>query len=116
MRQVVMQNPRRTIIRRDQYVDAAVIIDVPEGGAAAHAQLRENRSGIAAFINESPFPSRIADQQVALEEGIRLTALFLAQCNCPVRQKQVEPSIVIEIEPAGSETGVWECDGVDTGS
>src|SRR5258708_714210 len=115
MRQVIAQDSGRTIVRGDQDVDAAVIIDVAERGSAAYRTLCEDWTGIAAHVDEAPWSGGIADQEVALEKRIWLAALFFTKSDGAVRQKQIQPAIVVEIEPAGAESGVGECDGVNAG-
>ena len=87
----------------DDDVDVAVVVDVPERGAAADGGLTEDRLPWALTFSNRPFPRlRSSRFRSSLEFLVELRRLRL---NRSVRRKQIEPPVVVEVEPGGAETG-----------
>ena len=87
---------------------SAPVLSAPhaERGAPAHSRSRENGAGFFADIREAALAAWIVDQQIPLEKRIGLPSLFFAQRYRPMGQKQIEPAIVVEVEPTHPEAGV----------
>jgi hypothetical protein len=88
----------------DDDVDVAVVVDVLERGAAADGGLTEDRTALRADVFEPTVP-QISQQQISLVVREFLAKSRRLRLDRSVRREQIEPPVVVEVEPASAETG-----------
>ena len=109
---VVDQQSRPSGSVAHQHVDVAVVVDVAEGGAAADFRQLECRAGAIGDVLE-PAVAEIAEQLFPLvqrERIVRVPERFNGR-NRSVDRQDVEPAVVVEVEPGGPESGIREARG-----
>src|SRR5690349_5585340 len=100
---VVDEQPRWSIDVAHDDVDVAVVIDITKCGAAADATLLkgldEGRRVFEVSVTE------VAKQQTALvvREGFAQSRLL--SLDRSIRGEQIEPAVVVEVEPRCAEAG-----------
>ena len=101
-RALVQQQPHGAAVGRDDDVDVAVVVDVAERGASADLGALEGRPAVAARIDEAPVAG-IVEQLVLHLERVRLAALRLDCIDGAVGDEEIEPAVVVVVEPVGAE-------------
>ena len=87
-------------------IDVAVVVDVAERRAAADLRQRERRARACADVLE-PAAAEVAEQQLPLVQRERIARLpqRLDDLHRAVDRDQIEPAVVVEVEPARPEPG-----------
>ncbi len=110
----VHQQLRRTGVVGDEHVFVAVVVDVAKRRAASHLRLQEDRTRLRGDVLEAAV-AQVAEQQLALVHRKRVRRRAFSRLDAAVDREQVEPPVVVEIEPAGAEPGVLEARGSQSG-
>jgi len=100
----IQQQTHRSVVGGDQDIDVAVVVDVAKGRTATDLGARERRSARGAGLVE-PSASGIAEELIPHPVRRRLSALRLDDVDGAVGDEQVEPAVVVVIEPIGAESG-----------
>src|SRR3954469_18585779 len=100
-RAVISQQRRRFVHIDDDYVDVAIIIEVPESRTAAGARLRDDGASLGGDVGKASVPQISVENLPLLKREVELPAIDFGE-NVAVRHKYVRPPIVIEVEEANS--------------
>ncbi len=103
---LVDQQSSGAVVVPYQDVDVAVIVDIAKGCTAAYLGECERRArAITGFLE--PATAQIVEEQLPLMQWQRILGLpeRLDDLHCPVHRQQVEPSVVVEVEPRSAEPG-----------
>src|SRR5438309_6872766 len=105
---LVAEKANGSVIVVNHEVDRTIVIDIAESDAAADVGALKRRPGQARGLAKRFAASLVVKQLAALGvwEGARL--IGPSNGDCSVRDKQVEPAIVVVIEPARAKAGVAE--------
>ena len=97
-----------------QHIGVAVVVDVSERGAAAHFRQLEHRSGAIRRRLEA-LAARVAEHLVALVQRERVVRpeRFEVQDDGAVHRDDVQPAVVVDVDPGGSEAGVRQARRAD---
>src|SRR5262245_58736979 len=108
----VDQEAGRSVDVRDHDVNVAVVIDVAKGHTAADIEPLERRAPFRRHVFEPSVP-KIAEEELAFAVGKLLLAALLDGFDCPVRNEEVEPAVVVDIEPRSAKPGVAPAHGAE---
>ena len=103
----VDQQPGGCVNVGDDDVDVTVVVDVAKRGAAADFEQLEQRSRLRRDILESSI-AQIAEEELRFAVGKPLLAALLDRFDRAVGNEQVQPAIVVEIEPGCTKPRVAE--------
>ena len=94
---------------RHDHVHVAVVVNVAERGAPTHFRQPEHGTGAMGHVLELPH-AQITDQQVRLLKGKRIVGSERVQVlrHPPVHSEDVQPAVVVVVEPACAESSVRE--------
>ncbi|MDZ7638514.1 MAG: hypothetical protein U5J83_09745 [Bryobacterales bacterium] len=104
---MIEQQPYRAVVVRDRDIDVAVEIHVAERRASAHFIQGQRFAAFRRGVHKALPVPLIADEQIALEEWVRLAALRFFACHRTVGDKQVKVAIVVGIKPVGAKARNW---------
>ena len=105
---VVAKQPGGACIVGQHQIGVAVVVDVPVRHPTA--DLREHkRSGLIGYLLEAA-ATQVLIEGVGLMDGIDVSPLhqILDHLHRAVADKQIEPTIVVEVEQRGPKAGVFE--------
>src|SRR4051812_27440883 len=103
---LVQKKPNSAIVVGDNDVHCAIIVDVPESGAAAHFRQCKRRSSRLGHFLELLSLALIMKQLIWLAERVRDPSQGLYAIHGAVGDKQIELSIIVIVKPFGAETCV----------
>ena len=109
---MVDQQPRRPGVVAHQHVDVAVVVDVPERGAAPRLRRFERRAGLLRHVREAAV-AEVAEQRPALIVGKPPRGAPRPRRDRAVHGQQIQPAVVVEVEPGGAPPGVGEAAGAE---
>ena len=112
---VVDEKPRRTRAVRDEHVRVAVVVDVAERRAAPRLDEVEYRTRLGRDVLETA--TRIAEQLLALAErkrGVLAAQRLHVLVDVAIHGEQIEPAVVVEIEPSGAKAREGQARSADT--
>src|SRR3954463_5145499 len=98
---VISQQRRRFVHIDDDYVDVAIIIEVPESRTAAGARLGNDGASLGGDVGEASIPQVSVENPPLLKRKVELPGIDFGE-YVAVRHKYVRPPIVIEVEQANS--------------
>ena len=99
---VVPQQPRRTVVRGNQEIEVAVVVDVAVRRATRDDALLEGGAGAQADVLELLCPE-VPEQVRRLRIGdLRLDLVDVVR-DMPVRGKDIEPAVEIRVEEEARE-------------
>ena len=111
---LVDEQPSPAVVVGDEDVHVAVVVDVAEGRPAAHLRRCERGAGAIRHVGETPV-GEIAEQLVALCVREGRAGVLADVLHRAVDCQHVEPPVVVEVEPGGSEAGLAEAGGAEPG-
>ena len=103
------------ILYLSDHVHVAIVVQITEGHAAADEQAIEEGTGLAADVAETG-PTLIVEQLTALSIGNRLAALAFDDVDGAIGHEQIEPAVVVVVDPPGAEAGSVRRGGTKTRS
>src|SRR5207249_8194765 len=103
----VDEQPHASARAADEDVGPSVVVHVPKGNSSTDVRYREHAARTARDVLESAV-SQIPVQLVghAQRERLLRSGLRLNGRDAAIGDEQIEPAIVVEVEPPGSEAGL----------
>src|SRR5262245_27459255 len=101
---LVEQQPGGPVIIGNQHIKITIVVDIANGCAAADPRHLKSHTGSRGCFSER-FSAFIVKELIALIERIWLTAQCWQQGYCAVCNEQIEPPVVIIINPSDAEPG-----------
>ena len=102
---VVHEQPQSSRVVAHDHVDVAVVVDVAERRTATRFRQHERGTGLVGDVLEAAV-AEIADQQLALVVRKRLIRSSLMGDDRAVHHEEIEPPVVVEVEPRRTPAGV----------
>ena len=104
-----------SVVVAHQHVHVAVVVDIAEGGPAAYLGQLEHRASPVGDLLEPPV-GEIAEQLFSLVQRKRIVRARkrLDSLHRSVDRQEVQPAVVVKVEPGGPETGVRETEGTQS--
>ena len=102
---LVEEQPGRTVVVGDDDVDVAIVVDVPKGGSPGDLHELERRSGFASNLVKTAVAAA-SEKLVPLLKRIGPISQGLDVAHRAIDDEQVQPPVVVVVEPPGSESGV----------
>ena len=104
---VVDQQPDRSAVVRHHDIGVAVVVDIAERGAATDLGMLQDRAGLSGDVLESPV-AEIAEQLLGLLQRKRFVPRerFGRMPDRSVDGQDVQPAVVVEVEPGRAEARV----------
>src|SRR5262249_55845142 len=109
----VDQQAGRGMDTRNDDVDVPVVVDVAERRTAADLEALERRSRLRGDVLETAV-AQIAEEELALAVGKPVRSALLDRFDRAVDREQIEPAVVVEIDPRGAKAGVPEAHRTDS--
>src|ERR1043166_5498096 len=100
---------RWTVVGGEQNIGAAIAVHIAESRAARDIEALEGRPRLRGDICK--FIAGVVNQEIFFSVRSGLAALFFAEGYRAVGDEEVGPAVVIVVDPARAETGVWVGDG-----
>src|SRR5256885_4308291 len=112
---VVEEQLRRPVVVRDDDVGVAVVVDVSEGRAAADRGAPEHRAGARWHVIEASV-REVSKQLLRLVQRKRIVRLRqrLNRLHGAVDGEQIEPAVVVVVEPRRAEARERQAGGRKT--
>src|SRR5439155_9686521 len=101
---LIQQKSHGAVVVRDDDVNVTVVVDVAERCAAADLRARERRPAGSARLLEAP-GTGIVKQLVRHPIGQRLPAQRFDDVDAAVGDEQIEPPVVVIVDPVRAESG-----------
>ena len=101
----VHQQANRSVDIADDHVDVAVVVDVAERRSATDVEQLEHGARVPGDVLESSV-AQIPEQELSLAVRKQLVAALPDRFDRSVDCQEVQPAVVVEIEPGRSEAGV----------
>src|SRR5258708_6045724 len=103
---LIKKQPCRPVVVGDQDIGVAVVVDITKGCAATDFEKLESLAGRARDIDELS-SAVIMKELIRRAQGISvpLACQLRQKLNGPIRNKQIEPPIVVIIEEQRAEAG-----------
>src|SRR5262249_50776735 len=86
-------------------IDVAIVVDVAERRSAAHLERLEDGARLTGHVFETAIP-KVSEEKLALAVGKSLGRALLDRFDRSVHRQEVQPAVVVEVEPRGAEAGV----------
>src|SRR5262249_19038389 len=103
-RGLIQKHHGRSVVDRHDDVGVAVVVEIAERGRAIYRFARKCWTRPARYIAELAV-AQVVEQEVLHPQRHRLAALPLDQIDGAVGGEQIEPSVVVVVDPAGTEAG-----------
>src|SRR5262249_33941621 len=101
---VVAQQLRRSVQIDDYQIYIAVVIDVPEGDAAAGSKVRQHCAKLAGYFTKGTVA-------IVSKQQLRLKIIGKLRVNMTISDKQVHPTVIVVVKEFGSPTNVGQAHG-----
>jgi hypothetical protein len=110
----VQQELDRALVVGHHHVDVPVVVDVAEGRATARIAPLERRAAHRRHVVETA-GAEVAEELLGLPEHVGLAPARgrVRQLDRAVHRQHIEPSVVVDVQPAGAEARVRQAPRAD---